>query len=136
MSSKFTFDTKKFSKDFKVLTLLKYPKATESGIRTALMKLKLDADNISPKTPHRGGDLKATTSIKTKIKAKDIEGTLTFEMPYAAYQHAGMRADGSYKIVNYKGGGTGAGFVSKKMVRFYKKYMKIIVLKIRAIKGI
>ena len=136
MSKQFTFDTKQFSKDFNKLTLKKYPQAAEKGIRIALGKLKLDADNIVPKTPHKTGNLKAKTKIKVKTTLKETYGILTFRMPYAAYQHAGIRFDGSHKILKYVEPGTGAGFVSKKMARFNKKYMNIITITIRTMKGV
>ena len=134
MSSKFTFDTRVFTKSFLTLTLLKYPKATERGIQVALKQLKEDADDIPPKTPHKEGVLKGSAVIKSKIKAKAIEGTLTYEMPYAPYQHAGMRFDGSRKVLNYSEAGSGAGFLSKKLVRYYNKYIGLIVKSVRLIK--
>ena len=132
---KFEFSTREFNRTFYPLTLKKYPIATQKGIRVALQKLKLDADNIPPKTPKEFGDLKSTTSIKTKLGSRKIEGILEYEMPYAAFQHQGIRRDGTHKVQNYTEAGSGPGFVSKKLIRFFKKYMNIIVLKIRQIQG-
>lgn len=60
-------------------------------------------------TPQKNGDLH--TQIVTRSSGN--EATITWEMPYAAYQERGMRADGTHVIKNYTTAGTGPHFAQQ-----------------------
>lgn len=87
-----------------------------------LAKLKYDADNVVPKTPHRGGDLRGDYKIKVTGFAKKLAGSLTFRMPYAWKWHEVPKA----KRINWTDTGSGRKYVETKMRRFKSEYLKLL----------
>lgn len=87
-----------------------------------LAKLKYDADNVVPKTPHKGGDLRGDYEISVKGFAKKIAGKLIFKMPYAWRWHEVMKA----KRTKWSEGGVGRKYVETKMRRFKSEYLKLL----------
>lgn len=59
-----------------------------------------------------------------------IEAIVGFNKPYAAYQHEGMRADGSHAVVNYSEPSSGAKFLESKMASSGEEYLGIIAREI------
>ncbi len=55
-----------------------------------------------------------------------VEGVVGFNAPYAAYQHEGVRLDGTHQVRQYSEPGSGAKFLEKKMLGNREKYLKIV----------
>lgn len=55
-----------------------------------------------------------------------IVGAVIFGTPYAAYQHEGVRYDGSHVVKNYTTAGTGPKFLESKLFHNTDKYLGII----------
>jgi hypothetical protein len=122
------FDSTDFEKKFADLVKNTIPELLEEGLEGAINKLKLDCDDIQPRTPHGKGDLKSDVEFQVKRKLKEIVAALIFKKPYAAYQHRGERYDGTHKIrpypVGYKETGSGANFLTEKLANRGDIYMK------------
>ena len=95
------------------------------AIRQALNTLRLQARDISPTVPHVTGILRGDEGVKSEYSpemivnamATLVEGTLVFLAPYAAYQHEGMRRDGSHVVVHHSEPGSGTKFLEAKLAR-------------------
>ena len=93
------------------------------AIRQGLNTLRLQARDISPTVPHdKGilrGDVKGDSSPETIVNTMVtlVEGVLVYRAPYAAYQHEGMRRDGSHVVVHHSEPGSGTKFLEAKLAR-------------------
>jgi len=149
------------------------------GMERAALALLLDCVDEDPKAPHNFGTLRAsgstfvndlhkmsheasveeggntptplTTLTTPERRATELYGTVTFNQPYAANLHEGLRYDRKTKsLVPIKEWGmtrhyerdlepaeaTGPGFMSKKLERFGKRYFRVIARSVdRAVKG-
>lgn len=114
--------------------------AMERGMEKAVTQLLDDTINESPGVPLRDGPLRdsgtayvgenrvagGSTPLYGGAPAGEVTGTVVFDGPYAAYQHEGMRADGSHVVKNYTTAGTGAKYLETKLVTHRDKYLGII----------
>lgn len=100
--------------------------AAVHGIGQACVALLDDAMNEEPMVPLDEGTLRGSgsTYVEPKGFAK-ISGVVGFNTPYAAYQHEGIRDDGSRPVENYSHEGTGAKFLETKMMVNKDKYIAI-----------
>lgn len=134
MKTEFTLDFSDFNKKFADIVQRAAPESTKIGVREALQELKLDTDNIPPRTPHKEGHLRGSGKVhEVKIMGKEIFGDLTFggtgvgfDVPYARRWH-----EAEPGTVVWSETGVGPKFLESKMVRFKNKYMKIIAEVIR-----
>lgn len=134
MSLKFTMDFSDFDKKFKNIIQNAVPEDTVVGVREALQQLKLDADNIPPRTPHKEGHLRGSGRVgKVSIKKKEISGnlrfggkTVDFDVPYAARLH-----EAEPGTINWSEPDVGPKYLESKMIKFKKDYMEIIAEVIR-----
>ena len=132
-------DFTNFNKKFTKITEDAVPEDTVVGVREALQALKLDADNVPPRTPHLEGNLRASGKVKkVKILKKSISGALMyggkgtteegveFNVPYAHRWH-----EAEPGTVEWSEPGVGSKYLESKMIKFKKDYMKIIAEVIR-----
>lgn len=130
----FTISFADFDKKFLEFAMHEAPEAAERGVFAAVSELKVDADTISPKTPHLEGALRGTFDLTHRNEGKKIIAELTFKMPYAARWHEAENdidpVTGSK--VHWSEEGVGPKYVETKLVRFMKKYIGITVDFIRA----
>ena len=105
------------------------PDDVSEGLRQALQKLKLDADNIPPRTPHLEGHLRGSGKVhKIKIDPTAISGELTFggktvdfNVPYAARWH-----EAEPGTVNWSEPDVGPKFLESKLIKFMETYIAMI----------
>lgn len=123
------------------------------GMGQAGLRLLGDSVMQSPTVPKDEGTLRASgsvhvdgeptmTSAELGIRAPDatpvdqpitpetagVEGitaTVGFNTPYAAYQHRGMRADGSHVVENYTEPSSGPNFVGAKIEIRGEQYLQL-----------
>lgn len=69
-------------------------------------------------TPTKYGNLHSQISIRSH----GIATSITWMMPYAAYQERGMRADGTHVIKNYTTPGTGPHFAQQSVSEIKSRY--------------
>ena len=157
-NTSFSLDWKDFDRKFMEYALKTVPKVAEDGMFTALEALKIDADEVVPKTPHLEGNLRGDYTLilegitQSKVSeksggkgadhmkggggaaerhgAKDIIAQLVFRQPYAAKWHEAVN-----KKVNWSEGGVGPKYLESKMMMFAGKYMKKVAEMIRAATG-
>jgi len=99
------------------------PDAIIRGLREAGMALKLDTDNVIPKTPKKWGTLKRSGVVRTPQKKKDGYSIIVeYTAPYAAQLHE--NEGGRYK--NWTEPGSGPKFLQTKLELFINKYYSII----------
>lgn len=149
------------------------------GMERAALALLTDCVDEEPKVPHNFGTTRAsgstfvndihkmsheasvdeggntptplTTLSTPERRANELYGTVTFNQPYAANLHEGVRYDQKTESLvpieewgmtrHYErdlepAEGTGAGFMSTKLERFGKRYFRVIAKAVgRSIKG-
>lgn len=81
--------------------------AIPTAIRMMMEDIKQKAD---PVTPYKTGMLRGSVS---KTMLSNNHGLIRWNMPYAAYQERGMRADGTHIVQNYTTPGTSSKFVEQ-----------------------
>ncbi len=123
MGIKAGVDTSSFDAQFMKL-VKKHPVISKESLFKVMGKIKRDADDLPPRTPHDKGDLRGdvNSEIDVTITKTEFVGSVAYLQPYATYQHEGARADGTRKILNYVEPGTGSGFLSKKLFMYNIKY--------------
>lgn len=116
------------------------PATAADGLYQLGKQLLHDAITIEPKLPvghYRakagkrtgvGGQLKQSGKVERQSDGSVIVG---FNMPYAAYQHEGQRADGSHVVQNWTEPGAGKEFIKKKIEMFLSAYFKMLADYIR-----
>ena len=119
--------------------------AAERGMGQAGMQLLRDANMEEPTVPHKEGTLAGSGSVFVQnnlihagtttpatdhgeqLKDGQLVAIVGFNTPYAAYQHEGMRQDGSHVVKSYTPGrGAGPKFLEKKLLENKELYMKIV----------
>lgn len=133
----FKVDFSKFNHNLKRYAL-QVPKDAKRGIRLALNELKLDADNVPPRTPHKEGHLRGSGKVqKIKVEPNDISGELKYggegeggDVPYARKLH-----EAEPGTINWSEPDVGPKFVTSKIIRFMEKYIKIIATTIKEARG-
>lgn len=127
-------DFSKFDKEMDRIMKQAAPSAIENGVRQALQELKLDADNVEPRTPHLEGHLRASGKVHdVKKELREIFGEITYggkgvgyDVPYAHRWH-----EAEPGTVNWSEEGVGPKYLSSKLTAFAKKYMEIIATVVR-----
>jgi hypothetical protein len=69
------------------------------------------------------------------VRLTDGSVIVGFDMPYAAYQHAGQRSDGTRVVQKYTEPGAGKEFLTKKLQQFGKVYLYLVADYIRRRSG-
>ena len=75
--------------------------------------------NGTPATEHSEGN------------KRELVAVVGFNTPYAAYQHEGVRADGTHVVENYSEAGSGRKFLETPLKNHRKEYMGIVAERIR-----
>jgi len=122
----FKIDKNEFEKNFKKIMEKSIPGLIEKALVVAGWELKLDADNVEPRTPHREGILRGSGKVEKPIKT--IFGwsvKVGYNVPYAAYVHEGINIFNG-KSLHYSEQGCGAKYLESKMIRFKYKYMEMV----------
>jgi len=127
MKTEFTLDFRDFNKKFTDIIQRAAPKSVQIGLREAGQELKLDADNIPPRTPHKEGFLRGSGKVsEINIIGKSAEVTVSYDKPYARRWH-----EAEPGTVKWSEPDVGPKYLESKMVRFKNKYMEIIAAIIR-----
>lgn len=127
MKTEFTLDFSDFNKKFADIVKRAAPESAEIGLREAGQQLKLDADNIPPRTPHKEGFLRGSGEVsKVEAMGKTIGITVSYDKPYARRWH-----EVEPGTIKWSEPDVGPKYLESKMVRFKNKYMKIIAEVIR-----
>ena len=127
MKTEFTLDFSDFNKKFADIIKRAAPESAEIGLREVGQELKLDADNIPPRTPHKEGFLRGSGKVsKVKVMGKSIEVTVSYDKPYARRWH-----EAEPGTIKWSEPDVGPKYLESKMIRFKNKYMKIIATVIR-----
>lgn len=93
------------------------------AVREALKELKIQAQEVTPTVPIVAGILRGDSrsqwspEVKVNTLVTVVDGFLVYRAPYAAYQHEGMRRDGSHVVRNHSEPGSGAKFLEAKIAR-------------------
>jgi hypothetical protein len=151
----FSLDFADFNKKFIEYALKTAPAVAEDGMFKMMTALKIDADEVTPKTPHLEGNLRGDYTIilegitQSKVAnhsggkgsdhkssgesaaerfgASNIIAKLVFRQPYAAKWHEAVN-----RKVNWSEPGVGPKFLESKMMMFGAKYIKKIADMIKA----
>lgn len=137
MSEIYTLDFSEFDTRFRQYCIAA-PDDAKEGVREALQELKLDSDNIPPRTPHKEGHLRGSGKV---IDLKNVPGEVSgilqyggkgveYDVPYAAKWH-----EAEPGTVEWSEPDVGPKFIESKIVRYMKKYMEIIAEIIRKRRG-
>jgi len=135
MKTGLKFDASAFLKDMKRINKKAY-KAFHIGMYYALVQLNLDSKAESPTVPKSasGGNLRSDFDIEVKAGGKGYEGELIHKVPYALYQEAGQKEDGSKEVRNYTEPGSGKDFMKTKLDKYGDKYFERIAKEYNKIK--
>ena len=113
-------DLTDFDQKFTELMLNTIPELVGEALYEEGLQLLEDADDRSPQTPYKEGDLRASRAVDHPIIRDDeILVSVGFNMPYAAYQEAGQREDGTHVIKDWTRDHVpdpGAHFLESKLV--------------------
>ena len=127
MKTEFTLDFRDFNKKFANIIQRAAPESTKIGLREAGQALKIDADNIPPRTPHKEGFLRGSGKVsEVKVMGKSIEVAVSYNKPYAKRWH-----EVEPGTIKWSEPDVGPKYLESKMVRFKNKYMNIIATVIR-----
>jgi hypothetical protein len=144
------FDDSEFKKRAKELVTKVLPTRQEKALFAGGMAIYRDCFLAYPTVPRREGWLRGSGSVHVNgdLAHESTDGkkglantsqihapnsvVVGFNAPYAAYVHEGKRGDGSRVIRNWLEPSSGAGFLSKKITMFKKKYISIMA---KAMKG-
>lgn len=147
----FTIDSRAFRLKIKMLLDEAEPEARRKALGAAGVQVMNDAVNQEPTVPLKEGTLRGSGSVHVEgefeADSKDISGEGTpnksqestdqgvaiigFNTPYAGYQHAGKRLDGTHVVKNYTEPSSGAGFLVMKLATRKALYMKIIANRLK-----
>ena len=128
----FSMDWKDFDKKFPAVVKKAVPELSAKGLRLGLQELKLDADNVPPRTPHKEGHLRGSGKVHNiKAIGQEISGELTFggveyDVLYAARLH-----EAELGTINWSEPDVGPKYLESKLIRFMKKYMAIVAAVIK-----
>ena len=119
MNTGITLDYEEAMKKLIEETLEKDPVLLVKSMHTAGNQLKIDADDIPPRTPHDKGPLRASGKVNVTIEGNEITGNVSYDMAYAAIQHENEE-------FHHPEEGTGAKYLESKLVNLNKKYLDIM----------
>lgn len=129
-----TFDITEFMK--KMTTAEKFSReAALRGVDLAMNDLLKDSQSLIPTVPMDTGHLRSTGASSAQKEAGDSEtivGQVTYNTPYAAYQHEGVRADGSHVVRNYTTPGSGKKYLETPLYTNAPKYAARVAKTIKA----
>lgn len=152
--TEFSFDLAQFNRALEKLARDAMPAAIERGLGQAGMQLMRDAAMELPTIPHKEGTLRGSGSVFVENRligtseqmgpggrpardhseptpAGEKSAVVGFNTPYAAYQHEGMRADGTHAVKQYSEESAGPKFLERKMSEFREDYLGIVAENIR-----
>ena len=115
----------------------------KKGMGQAAIQALNDADMDDPRVPHQEGTLRGSGGAYVngvainKLGAEaaaagemprpdEVVAQVAFNSPYAAYQHEGMRADGTHVVREYSEEGVGAKFLEIPMAENADEYKQIV----------
>jgi hypothetical protein len=134
-------DYQKASRNIDLILRGTIPGLSRKAMKLVANRLVNDALTVTPTVPkgHRRakagkrGGVGGTLRRAYRIEVID-ENTLLvgFDTPYATYQEEGKREDGSHVVKHWSEPGSGAKFLSKKIIMFGDAYVKIVADYIRA----
>jgi hypothetical protein len=96
----------------------KHPSMVQRVLLKTADQVKIDADEIEPKTPHLEGQLRGNYQIKA---FKDYSVMIWFLMPYAARWHEATDPEPKWSEQ-----GVGPKYLEKKFVMFAEKYGQLM----------
>lgn len=129
MKTQMTLDTRDFEKKFLKFALRTFPDLVAKGERHAGEEIKIDADNVSPRTPHLEGMLRGSGKVIPDANPwgkNKIEVMIVYDMPYATKWH-----EADTTSVQWSEPGVGSKYLESKLSRFKNKYIAIIVADIK-----
>lgn len=120
-------DFSEFNDKFGKYSKVVLQRRSKKGIREALQELKRDADEVPPKTPHLEGHLRGSGVVEdVRITMTSIAGTVRYRTPYAVRWHEAVG-----QAIKWSEPGVGPKYLSSKVIRFRKKYIRIVADAIR-----
>ena len=148
MSQTFRFDASQVSSRLAQLEGC-LPKIAERAMALAALRLLRDSIMEMPTVPRETGTLRGSGSVMVQNKhfmsADPVGGSPTpatagdaqigpgeivaqvgFNTPYAAYQHEGVRMDGTHQVSEYTEPGSGAKFLERPLLANAAGYKAII----------
>ena len=94
------------------------------------------SSQVGDKATPVGDKATPATELHTGVGADDVMGTVGFNVPYAAHQHEGQRADGSHVVTEYsKSDGRGPKFVETKVFGNAQQYLRMFARLVRKVLG-
>lgn len=116
-----TIDSTAVGQNIIALAVQKFPDVAKQALHEAQKQLKIDADEIPPRTPHLTGALRDSGVLgDPESRGETIEGTVAYTMPYAARWH---EID---VPINWSEAGVGPKYLEAKLVNLNQKYLKLM----------
>lgn len=154
MAKTFEIDASEFERGLKRLMERAFPLAVERALAEAGGQVLNDAVMQVPSVPLDEGTLRGSGSVFVQnrltetseslgsngtpcrdhveaIGRNEFVAVIGFNTPYAAYQHEGVRADGSHPVVNYSEPGSGPKFLEAKLIDQKEVYGRVIAARIK-----
>lgn len=135
----------------------KMRKALEQGLGQAGMNLLRDTVMEEPTVPHDEGTLRGSGSVHVQnrlihtteaggqgtpcrdhqepIGAEELVAVVGFNTPYAAYQHEGVRMDGTHQVQHYQEASAGPKFLERKLLQNRDQYLKTVAKRVKEAAG-
>lgn len=114
-----TFEYKDAMQKLVEETINKDPVLLMNSMHEAMKQLKIDADDIPPRTPHDKGPLRASGKTAVHIKDNEISGEVSYNTEYAAIQHEAEE-------FHHSEPDCGAKYLESKIVNLNQKYLNIV----------
>lgn len=92
-------------------------------------------NELTQTAPNTGGTPTPATIGDETLTPDVVTAVVGFNTPYAAYQHEGVRADGTHVVVNYTHSGTGKKFLEKKLFDNENDYVAIVAKEVKEAMG-
>lgn len=114
-------DMRDFNEKFRKMTEVTTPEAMRKGIFAAVSDIKLDADEVAPRTPVKEGHLKGSWMSEITYKsANEFSVLCGFNIEYAIFVHEMVKRH------DWTEPGSGPKFLESKLFMFGNKYLEII----------
>ena len=117
--AKMTFNAKQFEQAFGKFSNDVMRKHAPQAVYEAGKQLKLDADNETPKTPHKEGALKASGQTELFNGVSVITARVSYNTPYAAKWH-------EQEARNWTEPGSGSKYLETPLLKNTNKYYKLM----------
>lgn len=140
-----TLDTSEFDKGL-MEAAKEMRGATQKGLGQAGMQCLNDCLNVSPTVPLDEGTLRGSGTVHVgqklikgdakfspplnSLDPSGLVATISFNTPYAAYQHEGIRQDGTHKVRRWSEPGSGPKYLEAKLSMFRSQYLRIVAMAI------